>query len=113
MRECFLAIQSACRERRHIQAILPAEPVGVLLEGEKQTWILMVNQQGVDFSPDVSGKWQLRLRGKEESLAELLAGEQQLRFQLRLGEVEMTGLYRFQLWFESFVWLCRSYKNSA
>ncbi|KAB7707017.1 hypothetical protein F9802_08315 [Bacillus aerolatus] len=108
MEEKLFAMQAACQDRTHIWPLLPREPVRVLLECRGGSWLLTISDQGMDVSNNASGNWQLKLSGEVEPL---LAGEGQLRLHERMGAVKISGFYRFQLWFESLLWLCRPYRE--
>ncbi|WP_203363026.1 hypothetical protein [Bacillus sp. REN10] len=110
MRKQLSMIQVACQERGHIHSILPAEPVHVLLEDQNEHWLLTISKKGIDFSDKKVQPWQLKISAKEGQIAHCLAGEQRLFLYHRMGKIDMLGLYRLQLWFESLLWLCRAYK---
>ncbi|WP_338751018.1 hypothetical protein [Bacillus sp. FJAT-52991] len=110
MQQQLSMIQAACQERGHIHSILPAEPVGVLLEDQNEHWLLTISKEGIAFSNKDVQPWQLKVRAKEGNMAHCLAGEQRLFLYHRMGKVDMSGLYRLQLWFESLLWLCQSYE---
>lgn len=102
-------IQEACQERTHLHSMLPADPVGVLLEDEHEHWLLTISKEGVAFSNEDFQPWQLKVSAKEGNMAHCLAGEQRLFLYNRMGKLDISGLYRLQLWFESLLWLCRAY----
>ncbi|OCA81343.1 hypothetical protein [Pseudobacillus wudalianchiensis] len=110
MKENLLAMQAACRDRTHIWPLLPLQPVHVLLEGEGESWLLVISDQGMQLSNSHTDHWHLRLRGGVEPLLE---GRGQLRLYERMGAVEVAGFYRVKLWFESFLWLCRPYYETS
>ncbi|MFK2826479.1 hypothetical protein QYG89_12525 [Bacillus sp. B190/17] len=109
MEEKLLAMQAACQSKTHIWPLLPLRPIYVLLESGGSSWVLTINDQGVQISNGSTDHWHLKISGEVEPL---LTGQGQLRLYERMGTVEVLGFYRVKLWFESLLWLCRPYSET-
>ncbi|MBM7648579.1 hypothetical protein JOC78_001525 [Bacillus ectoiniformans] len=111
MNDCLQLLQEACRDRAHIKGFLPAEAVTIQLETVEGCWLLSISQQGMSCEESQSSSPDLRIIGSLETISSWLTGRERLQTHLKLGSLKAVGFYRVQLWFESYVWLCRPYEQ--
>lgn len=105
-------LRSQYYSRKHLQSLLPSQPLVTFICTDKESWKITFSKNEFSFvRTDLDEYADIKIMTVKNIAVLLISGDMRLSQLKKHNEVVYEGSFRNFLLLESVLWLCRSYDN--